>query len=864
MDISTIKLDNIPKVMKELPCWTVWSDGKVPYNAKFTDQRASSTDSNSWSSLSQALTRLDNATPFRKLYGLQYALLENWVGIDLDDCINEDRSLKPWALDIMTRINSYTEVSPSGKGLKIFLKATRPIFTHRKKMEGGGEFECYTKGKLFTVTTLHMPGTPIEVADREEEWSSVYQDYLYREGEDTPPPAPEEMSVSFEDQGIIDKIRQSKIAARFNELYTGEYGEGDSDADFELAGMICFYTNDVDQVIRIMMSSELVREKWIKKDYYYLRLTIGKRMGGEKYSPAGNTDGEWMSMGRQSSPVPPSIHRPAVAAPLEIPQIVIPAAQPPVGGPGPMPQIPNPFAVPAANVRPQGEEAELALITDMLDSPVSIQAYYDAAPDIVKRLTVLLGALNDKMPASLNFFSAMALVNGAAGKKLCTVNKGTMLYAPYWNVCLASTGLGKSTMQNVQKAIRRVLTSRGNRAPFKFMPDKFTMSSLFSTYGEIVGMKTWEPLDDVAQSQLEDELILKCEAKQARMTISDEFGHMLGAIISSGPNSNPEKGNLLKLADSGTTITGDTSTKGVRAIYDVCTSFVAYSQPEVWQDNFNPEEHLDSGLAGRFIVVSQDDFDLTVETIDAPFKKVLQDIEGLFSELLTRLDRIADRVENDPPNPDDERGRIFDEVAATPAIDAMAKHGFIDLVKLKGKLIGQALKLTQMHVFLDERCDLCQLVGAPKVAAHDSVLPQAPPRHSHSLNQGDEPVEDEQPRLTYAETTALYDTEVYRNYLTLVTTTAIKAFNCKPAMSNRERLQDKAVRILKRAGCKDMLASRLRNRSTKWKLGGRELGARDFISEVIQPACECGKLTLVSQQGEPFKVALGNTAEYRA
>jgi len=495
----------------------------------------------------------------------------------------------------------------------------------------------------------------------------------------------------------------------------------------------------------------------------------------------------------------------------------------------------------------------------MLDNPIDIQEYFDRAPRLVQQLTSLLTSLNDKMPAAMNFFTAMALINGASGKKLCTINKGTKLYAAYWNVVQALTGMGKSTMSSVQSVIRELLSERGNRAPFKFIPDKFTMSSLFSTYGEVTRMSEIERLDDVQLSNLEDQQIERGRAKMARMMMSDEFGHNLGIILRSGIEGG-EKGNLLKLADSGTTITGDTTTKGQRVIHDVCTSIVAFTQPEVWQENFNPDEHLDSGLAGRFVMVSHEDYELTVNAAEMPFNDTLLAIKGVFRELLDRLDQIADRVQNDPDNPGDERGRIFDEVASEANIAAVAKHGFIDLSKLKGKLIGQALKLTAMHVFLDDQCNLRQLVGAPKVTAHDAVAPGAPPRHEYSMGDAREPGEDRElpPRLTYVDTKTLYNSEVYRSYIRLMTVVAVKAYNSKPGKGQRERLQEQAVRLLKRAKGQEQLASKLRNRG-KWRLGGRELSSRDFISEVIQPAVECGLLKLTSEQGDPIKVTIGNT-----
>ena len=47
-------------------------------------------------------------------------------GIDLDTCIDDEGTVTAWAREIVELMNSYTEVSPSGHGLKIF-------FTHDQR-----------------------------------------------------------------------------------------------------------------------------------------------------------------------------------------------------------------------------------------------------------------------------------------------------------------------------------------------------------------------------------------------------------------------------------------------------------------------------------------------------------------------------------------------------------------------------------------------------------------------------------------------------------------------------------------------------------------------------------------------------------
>jgi putative DNA primase/helicase len=71
-------------------------------------------------------------------------------GVDLDHVIDGRGALTPQAREIVEQLDSYTEISPSGTGLHIFVLAPgADIARHRKK---DGFIEIYTEGRYFTVT----------------------------------------------------------------------------------------------------------------------------------------------------------------------------------------------------------------------------------------------------------------------------------------------------------------------------------------------------------------------------------------------------------------------------------------------------------------------------------------------------------------------------------------------------------------------------------------------------------------------------------------------------------------------------------------------------------------------------------------
>lgn len=131
MPLSSLQIANIPAELKSLPQWVGWKlvqrDGKatkLPVNPK-TGDLASSTDPSTWGTIQEALI----ATEKYGLPGIGFAFSEHdsFCGVDLDSCRNpETGEVELWAQQHIDRFNSYTETSPSGKGVHIILKGTLP------------------------------------------------------------------------------------------------------------------------------------------------------------------------------------------------------------------------------------------------------------------------------------------------------------------------------------------------------------------------------------------------------------------------------------------------------------------------------------------------------------------------------------------------------------------------------------------------------------------------------------------------------------------------------------------------------------------------------------------------------------------
>jgi len=147
MDRSTAihKMDNIPDELKELDQWVVYNSTKFPINVR-TGKKAEVDNPNTWASFEEAR----EAVLSGKYKGVGFVLTEDdpYVIIDLDHVIDPDTGeIQPWAQTIIDRMHSYTEVSQSGTGIHIIVRAKKP---------GGkckhGNVEIYDHKRYFGLT----------------------------------------------------------------------------------------------------------------------------------------------------------------------------------------------------------------------------------------------------------------------------------------------------------------------------------------------------------------------------------------------------------------------------------------------------------------------------------------------------------------------------------------------------------------------------------------------------------------------------------------------------------------------------------------------------------------------------------------
>ncbi len=243
-------LSNIPAIAQmaehgpRFVCWRNETrngrETKVPL--RISGHLADSTKCATWSTLDECR----EAVPRLKASGVGFVLAAERdaevgrppiVGIDLDGYRNlVTDKIKRWAELIIRKFNSYTEISPSGTGVKIFIFVDRvPALVANKYViepaNGTGkaqQIEIFTTARYFALTEEHLDGTPDEICDATEAFEQLAAEIAKGRkaaGTDGAEPAADTMQL----------IEQNPRLAK---LWRGEKDEGDTTAsglDWSLA-----------------------------------------------------------------------------------------------------------------------------------------------------------------------------------------------------------------------------------------------------------------------------------------------------------------------------------------------------------------------------------------------------------------------------------------------------------------------------------------------------------------------------------------------------------------------------------------------------------------------------------------------------
>lgn len=281
---------NIPQDFKDRHQCVLWKTmtragrpTKVPYQPNGIE--ADSSDPKTWSTYAEAVEAYHKGG--YDGIGFVFDPLDAYAGVDLDHCINADGTIKPKAKAILDKLNSYSEISPSGTGIKIFPKAKNPVSIRSKdgKFQQGFsskkadlEIEIYYGYRFFTLTGNRLPEYPSTIEDRNQELTEIFKEVFKDRNYFSEQPPQREY-----DAGPVELSPDA--AERLQELFAADptfkadlctpapVGKR-SDAEFHLCARLWEAGFNEGEIYSIMDSSP--QTKWAERNDGYKRETIRK------------------------------------------------------------------------------------------------------------------------------------------------------------------------------------------------------------------------------------------------------------------------------------------------------------------------------------------------------------------------------------------------------------------------------------------------------------------------------------------------------------------------------------------------------------------------------------------------------------
>lgn len=260
----------IPAELAVLSQWVCWGapgkSRKCPYDPR-SGYPAKAGQPRTWAPLVNALEAVEAG----RFEGVGFEFNAGGiVGVDFDHCIKDGR-LDPWAAAWVERLNSYTEISPSGTGLHIFCLGTLPGPAVKRP-----EAEMYDRARYFTVTGRPWGGAARPMREAQAELEALYAE-LQQKAQQGRAEAVQSAAIPASPPGGPDYLRIGLDRdGTFAALYRGDRPNGNESADdMALLNKLAYWCNRDPEAMRaaflgswhFQTKDEAHKKKAQRKDY---------------------------------------------------------------------------------------------------------------------------------------------------------------------------------------------------------------------------------------------------------------------------------------------------------------------------------------------------------------------------------------------------------------------------------------------------------------------------------------------------------------------------------------------------------------------------------------------------------------------
>lgn len=281
--------NSIPSELKALPQWILWRfeerDGKptkVPYQA--SGEMAQANNRRTFASFATA-SKFYIDGDYNGI-GFVFTRQDNYIGVDIDNCVVDGKP-NAFATEIIDTLDSYTEFSPSGKGIHIIIKGSLPqsvLGTGRKSVKHG--LEIYQHSRYFTMTGNAENANSIY--ERTDELAEIFEQYF--DDSDIQGRVNlaefEKDEIKLSNESLWEKMFRSKNGDEIKALYNGNLiNEDPSASDLSLCNHLAFWTGkSATRMDAMFRETALIRDKWDVIHFRDTNETYGERTIAEAIS----------------------------------------------------------------------------------------------------------------------------------------------------------------------------------------------------------------------------------------------------------------------------------------------------------------------------------------------------------------------------------------------------------------------------------------------------------------------------------------------------------------------------------------------------------------------------------------------------
>lgn len=256
-----MSLQNIPAELRQRRQWVCAHDDKIPRTPR-TGAKADPTDPATWGTFEEA------CQTGMKHIGYVLHKDDPYSAIDLDDpeFLKKDHpdpdpdrvaAKKERHQYILDACGSYAELSQSGSGVHILVRGKIPNGVRRDCVE------VYSDGRYMICTGNRLNELPI--TEQQE-----MLDILYGKMSTTSKVSLTEEDELMSDEALWEMGQRAANGDKFEKLWKGDWQDypSQSEADFALMSMLCYYSKSNEQCRRVFRMSELGKRDKAQRNKY--------------------------------------------------------------------------------------------------------------------------------------------------------------------------------------------------------------------------------------------------------------------------------------------------------------------------------------------------------------------------------------------------------------------------------------------------------------------------------------------------------------------------------------------------------------------------------------------------------------------